>query len=127
MEGIKGNANAIVVSESYQNYQNLAVSYQLTDVGKGESVLGVAMNLLMCDMIGALTVHVHATVNNSVSAKIRLPLEWELSYKIAKYNMMQLTLLFVDENSSTLQNAVRTSCTKRCLEILLNKNKNNLQ
>jgi len=108
VEGIKGNANAIVVSESHQNYQNLAVSYQLTDVGKGESVLGVAMNLLMCDMIGALTVHVHATViNNSVSAKIRLPLEWELSYKIAKYNILQLTLLFADENSSTLQNAVQ--------------------
>jgi hypothetical protein len=48
----------LFVSESYQNYQNLAVSYQLTDVGKGESVLGVAMNLLMCDMIGALTVHI---------------------------------------------------------------------
>jgi hypothetical protein len=39
--------------------------------------LGVAMNLLMCDMIGALTVHVHATVNNSVSAKIPHPLKWE--------------------------------------------------
>ncbi len=44
----------MLVVRKLPNYQNLAVSYQLTDVGKGESVLGVAMNLLMSDRRGAL-------------------------------------------------------------------------
>jgi hypothetical protein len=46
------------VSGSYQNYQNEAVSNQLADVGRGwgggGSVLGVTVNLLMCDRGGAL-------------------------------------------------------------------------
>jgi hypothetical protein len=39
-----------VVTASYQNYQNGAVSNQLTDVGRGlgESLLEVVVNLWMC-------------------------------------------------------------------------------
>jgi hypothetical protein len=36
----------------YQNYQNEAVSNQLTGVGKGECVLGVTVNLMKCDIGG---------------------------------------------------------------------------
>jgi hypothetical protein len=40
---------------SSQNYQNGTVSTQVTDVGRGnESVLGVTVNLLICDRRGAL-------------------------------------------------------------------------
>jgi hypothetical protein len=44
----------IVVPGSYQNYQNGAVSNQLTDVRRLESVLWVTVNLLMCDKVGVL-------------------------------------------------------------------------
>ncbi len=45
----------LVVSGSYQNYPNGAVSNQLTDdEGSGDSVLRVTVNLLMCDRGGAL-------------------------------------------------------------------------
>jgi hypothetical protein len=40
----------LVVSGSYKNYQNNAVSDQLTDVGGGGiECVGVTVNLLMCD------------------------------------------------------------------------------
>jgi hypothetical protein len=52
----------LTVSESYQNYQNGAVFNQLTDVGRaGGCVLGVSVNLLMCDSDGGLY-SVHTTV-----------------------------------------------------------------
>jgi hypothetical protein len=55
MRTIEANTNGRHgVSGNYQNYQNGAVSNQLTDVGRGrgESVLGVTVNLLMCDRGG---------------------------------------------------------------------------
>ncbi len=53
----------LVTSESYQNYQNGAVSYQLTDVERGGETVQCAgvMNLLTCD-IGDTLYSVHATV-----------------------------------------------------------------
>jgi hypothetical protein len=54
----------LLVSGSYQNYHNEAatVSNQLTDVGRRgeESVLGVSVNLFMCDR-GAALYSVHDT------------------------------------------------------------------
>jgi hypothetical protein len=49
----------LLVSGSYQNYQNGAVSNQLTDFGRGiGSVLGgVTVKLLMCDRNGVLYTH----------------------------------------------------------------------
>jgi hypothetical protein len=44
----------LVVSDN-QNYQNGAVSNQLTDVGRGGSVLGASVNVLMCDIGGGLS------------------------------------------------------------------------
>jgi hypothetical protein len=44
---VEANANVIVFPGSYQNYQNGAVNNKLTDVGRGEGVLGVTVNLLM--------------------------------------------------------------------------------
>jgi hypothetical protein len=48
----------LIVSGSYQNYQNATVSYKLTGIGMGEYV---GVNQLMCDRGGALY-SVHATV-----------------------------------------------------------------
>jgi hypothetical protein len=45
----------LVVSESYQNYQNGTVSNQLTDVGRGGSVLGVRVNVLYVTEGGELS------------------------------------------------------------------------
>jgi hypothetical protein len=56
-----------LVSGSYQNYQNGAVSNQLTDIGRGEGVFwgGDRVNLLMCDRKGVLY-SVQYSVNASV-------------------------------------------------------------
>jgi hypothetical protein len=46
------------VSESYQNYQNGAVSNQLTDLGRVGECVGATANRKMCDKGGCI----HATV-----------------------------------------------------------------
>jgi hypothetical protein len=51
----------LCVSESCQDCQNWTVSNQLTEVERGLNVLGVTMNLVMCDREGSLY-SVHATV-----------------------------------------------------------------
>ncbi len=53
----------LFVSGSYQNYQNMDVNNQLTN-----GVLGVTMNLLMCDrQRGALYCTHYKTQSNDVS------------------------------------------------------------
>ncbi len=48
---VEGNANV----ESYQNYQNGAVKNQLTSLERGgREFVGVAVNLLMSNRMGAL-------------------------------------------------------------------------
>jgi hypothetical protein len=45
------------------SYQNGAMGNQLTDIGKGKSVLGVIVNLFTCGREGALySVHVHSLI-----------------------------------------------------------------
>ncbi len=50
------------VSGNYQNYQNEALSNQLTD-GEVVNVLGVKVNLLMCTVYGGTLYSVQATVS----------------------------------------------------------------
>ena len=67
--------HCVVVLGSYQNYQNGAVSNQLTDVGRIDSVLGMMVNLLLCDRGNAMyctlcslqyivSLHKHVTPKN---------------------------------------------------------------